>query len=277
MKKILLITLVVSIVVMFSACGKQDYTSLTPTRTPSSDTSGGTDPISNFNTVWTSENHVSGYEFNSAQTRTLSNFFGYSEAHKAWKECTAGYNGTTISGNCMNSSNPLRNYFSSSDYTYKPYPAPKNFGLVKYYKIRFAANVDEATREIIPGSAYLDIELNTATDSFYLRFSTVKTSLVVNNSTDEVTVTLKDGCGDITFKGTVQFDGSIDDAYITFLNTAESYKNPSCYYDGNLPDMMQGFDVEYPSTAPEGIHTSGGRGLLFHSGGTVLMNPFIEE
>lgn len=264
MKKTYFITLVVAAAVMISGCGRQKYNDFTPT-TPGSSVDAASNAIDKFNTIWVSENNLVGTEFAEAQKRTLSNFFGYNEAYKAWNGCKYGYeNFNTMT--CFDAGDPLRNYFLSHDYSYKPYPAPKDFGTVKYYKIRFAANVDDATGEMVEGDAYLDIELHTATETFTAVFSTVKTSLVVDDSTGDIAVTLQDDCGDISLNARLLPSGQIVDVDLSFLNTPDSYKKASCYHDGQLPDPMRGYTtMTYPSTAPTGMDVSGGRGRLFYS------------
>ncbi len=279
MKKVILTTIILGLVGMISACGKQGYTPLNPVN-PSPQPAGPTDPITKFNTIWTSENDMVGNEFDATQKRTLSNFFGYNSIYKAWKNCTTGFKGNTAQINCMASNDPERVYFISSDYSYKPYPAPKVFGDVQYYKIRFAANVSEATGKIIEGEAYIDIELHTDTDTFVTKFSVVKTGLVINESTGDLSVTLQDGCGDIRFAARLQNDGRLTNSRLTFSNNPDSYKTGACYHDGILPQGMQGYtnSMQYPSSSPVGIYTYGGRGYLFYSTDTGLhINTFYEE
>ncbi len=278
MKRTYLISLVAVVAVMLSSCGRQQYNPFTPTTTGTTGSVEAANPLDNFNTIWTSENYITvGSEFSDSQKRTLSNFFGYNDVYKAWNGCKYGYkNFNTMT--CFDSSDPLRTYFLANSYSYKPYPAPKDLGTVKYYKIRFAANVDEATREIIEGDAYLDIELHTATKTFNAVFSTAASSLVVDESTGDIAVTLEDECGDISFEATLLPDGKLTAVQMTFLNTPESYKNPSCYHDGKLPEGLTGYNsIVYPSSIPEGIDSMGGRAQLFISGSTVLINDFVEE
>ncbi len=278
MKKIFSITLIVAVAVMLSACGKQSYTPWTPTTPVAPQGAEAVDPITKFNTVWESDNYPSALDFNDTQKRTLSNFFGFSEAHKALSNlCPLGFKNTTTN-TCFSSTEIQRNYFTALDTSYKPYPSAKDFGTVTSYKIRFAVNVNTSTGELTPGDAYLDIDLKTSSDSFNVKFSVVKVPLTVNSSTGVATVTFEDECGDVTFSATVNpvvgVVTSVTGAKITFLNTPESYKKASCYHDGKLPTLISNNTMAiYPSTAPEGIHTDAGRGTLFIKTGTCPSNP----
>jgi hypothetical protein len=280
-----------------SACGQGEYRDLTTDR-PTSSTDAAApelDPITNFNTVWIAED--SNPVLTEKHKRTLANFFGFNTVNMAKKYynsnngCDWGYLGATTSSGCFAGpydttlmgltipGNPLSNYFKSNKTVLEFFPAPKDLGTVSGYTIRFAANVHDNTRKVIPGSAYIDFKLFASADVLSVKFTDAKVPLIVTNDTtclvggstvacDKLNVTFQDDCGDLTFTADL-VNGTLKNSKMTFMNSASSYKNPGCYSSRKLPNNAVKANTSIPSTAPEGIHTSSGRGELFQTVGIV--------
>ena len=275
MKNMKRLAIIVSaLAVVLAGCGKGDYQPISSlaSNTTTTTTTTTTDSISNFTTVWA----VTGTSpiLDTTHLRTLSNFLGYTTGHYASTgSCLYGYKGDALTGGCFSPSDILRNYFPSTKSYLAVYPAPKDLGSVLSYTIRFAANVDPATRKLVAGSAYIDLNVNAAVDSFTVTFATVKTALqVINNQTcsgvpcDQISVTFADDCGDLTLRANV-INGEIRNSTLSFLNTASSYKSAGCYSNKIVPVGM-GSNTSIPSTLPEGIHSYGNggtRGEIFQA------------
>lgn len=283
------IAIVFTLTIFLAGCGKGEYSSLsinTGTTTTSSTDTDVVD-ITQFNTVWAVEE--ASPALTASHLRTLANFLGYNTAHMAKTNgCLYGYNGVTTTSPCFGSTDVLRNYFPATATYLQVFPAPKSMGAVDSYKIRFAANVYDTTRKLIPGSAYLDINVVTSTEVFTVVFTTIKTDLqVVNNTTcngvacDKISVTFKDDCGDIAFKADV-INGSLLNSKLTFLNTVASYKTAGCYFGKVLPDnALKTYNSAIPTTVPLGVDTdsTGTRGELFKAfiGGYAGIQTFIGQ
>jgi hypothetical protein len=290
-----------ALTLVLNACGKGEYRPIETNRPESSTepAAPAVDPITNFNTVWIAEE--SNPVLNSTHKRTLANFFGFNTVNMAKKKyngnngCDWGYKGATTSSECFAgpysyyipgpfgglnvSADPLSNYFKSNSTVIQFFPAPKDLGTVSNYRIRFAADVHDNTRKVIPGSAYIDIRLVSSADVLSVKFTDTKLPLNVTNDTtcnvsgvsvdcDKLNVTFQDDCGDLTFTADL-VNGDLKNPKITFMNSASSYKNPGCYSNRILPNNAVKANNSIPSTAPEGIHTSSGRGELFQTVGIV--------
>ncbi|MCX6113461.1 MAG: hypothetical protein NTY22_09335 [Proteobacteria bacterium] len=293
MKKLAII--VSTLAVILAGCSKGEYQPLSSlsSNTTTTTTTTTVDPITKFNTVWATTDAPT--NLNTTHLRTLANFLGYNTGHYASTGvCLYGYKAVgLIMGDCYAAADILRNYFKATATYYQAFPAPKDLGSVSYYKIRFAANVDASTRKLTAGSAYLDISVETAADSFAITFPTVKTSLNVTNNLictdpdnnnasvacDKISVTFTDECGDITLKADVIGSG-LKNSKLTFLNKVSSYKNAGCYFDMIIP-LGVGSNTTIPATAPEGIHTdsTGTKGELFQivNGGYTGIPSFVEQ
>ena len=285
MKKL---TIIASILIVgLAGCSKGEYSPIStlPSTTTTTTTTTTIDPITNFNTVWATTD--SAPTLTTTHLRTLSNFLGYTTGHYASiGSCLYGYKGAALTGGCYASTDILRDYFPSTASYLLVYPAPLDLGSVASYTIRFAANVDSATRKLTPGSAYLDMTVDAAVDSFTVKFSTVKTALqVINNQTcgtvscDKISVTFSDDCGDLTFKANV-ISGQLQNSTISFLNTPASYRNAGCYYNNLLPSGIAANNA-IPTTLPEGIHSylnGNTRGEIFQAvNGYVGIPVFVEQ
>jgi hypothetical protein len=289
--------------VVIAGCGKGEYKPITTVPTTTSTEAATTvDPISKFTTQWFVEENSP--VLTAVHLRTLANFLGFNTSHYAIQGGQKyGFKSETApTGPSFVVTDVLRNYFTSSDHSYTVYPAPKDLGAVSYYKIRFAANVNDNTRKIIPGDAYLDVNVMAAGGSFNVKFATVKSPMQVLNDVtcdnntpavpaddftcDKVSVTFADDCGDLAFKADV-LNGELLNPVITFLNEASSYKAAGCYSDRKLPNDIIKYNYSMPSTLPEGIHSEdaandgtddGIRGELFKAaGGYAGMPMFIEQ
>ena len=285
MKKLAIIASILAVVL--AGCSKGQYLplSILPSTTTTTTSTTTVDPITNFNTVWATTD--TSPVLTITHLRTLSNFLGYTTAHYAVAGlCLYGHKGEALTGDCYGSTDILRDYFPSTATYWLAYPAPLDLGSVASYTIRFAANVDSATRKLTPGSAYLDMTVDAAVDSFTVKFSTVKTALqVINNQTcsgvscDKISVTFSDDCGDLTFKANV-ISGQLQNSTISFLNTPSSYRNAGCYYNNSLPSGI-GANNAIPTTLPEGIHSyanGGTRGEIFQTvSGYAGIPIFVEQ
>ncbi|MEI6079262.1 MAG: hypothetical protein WCQ53_01310 [bacterium] len=280
-----------ALAIMIAGCGKGTYTTPAPATvvTPAA-TSPAVDPISNFNTKWASEDQNPALD--STHLRTLANFLGYDTAHYAnipsgyTPGCIYGYHGAALSGGCIGSGDVLRNYFAAAAPYLLVYPAPMDLGSVTYYKIRFAANVEDSTRKMIPGDAYLDINVISAAESFTIKYATVKSALTVVEVActggnlppcEKINVTFGDDCGDIALSAD-RINGSLLNPIVTFTNTVASYKNKGCYFSRSLPDNALTVNNAIPSKLPKGIHSNGAKGELFKDADLYSGIPtFIEQ
>jgi hypothetical protein len=291
MKKLVIV--VSAFAVVLASCGKGEYKPMTTL--PTSDTSAAApavDPISNFTTVWASE--ASSPALNPVHLRTLASFLGFSTSHYAiMGNQKYGFKSeTTPSGPFYGPSDPMRNYFSASKNYYEVFPAPKDLGTVSYYKIRFAANVNDNTRKIIPGKAYLDVNVTASNGSFNVKFADVKSDLqvtldvVCDNNTpadttddfdcDKIAITFADDCGDLAFKSDVH-NGELVNPVVTFLNNAASYKSAGCYSGNKLPSKEIKYNNSISGTVPEGIHSNSGMGELFQTADATAAIPAITH
>ena len=288
------VAIMFTLTVFLAGCGKGEYLPISIDTGTTTTTSADTENlgITQFNTIWAVEeaNPV----LTGSHLRTLANFLGYNTAHNAKLSttyssgCIYGYNGPTSSSPCFAPTDFLRNYFPATATYFQVFPAPKSMGAVDSYKIRFAANVYDTTRKLIPGTAYLDINVVTSTEVFNVVFTTIKTDLqAVNNTTcngvpcDKISVTFKDDCGDIAFKADV-INGSLFNSKLTFLNTVASYKTAGCYFGKVLPNnALTTYNSAIPTTVPLGVDTdsTGTRGELFKAfiGGYAGIPAFIEQ
>jgi len=201
-------------------------------------------------------------------------------------DCRYGYkaeNFLDINGACFEIDNYLRAYFrnDSGSAIPKVYPGPKDVGnMVSDIKMRFGANIDEATRELVTGDgAYLEIKVATSHVSTTFKFDTVTSFSAVpaKFGKTDIKVTFSDDCGNITLEASM-WQGTLYNPRISFFNTGASYKKASCYYGGRLPNPAVRLN-NFPDVLPESIDTDPNdwsRAQLFvtHSN---LLNDFQEE
>lgn len=288
MKKLIILSVAIMLV---ASCGSGGYS--TVTRNNNNSTQGatptGSDPAANFNTLWISEGTPHNYDY---EKRGLANFFGYNTAHYSniTDGCFWGYTDETTNyyvpgytAPCFSPSSSYRNYFNASSSLIQPFPAPKDLGSVSSYSIRFAADVDSATRELIPGNAYLQITIYSTNETLRKEFTTMKAPMTVTSSVcggvdcELITASFKDDCGSAIFHATSfpSTGGTLTDAYVTFKQDKSSYKKGSCYYDGHLPNDLININNELSDSLPNGIALSSdsGHGMLFIDG----VADFIEQ
>jgi len=289
MKKLAIIASILAVV--FAGCSKGEYSPIStlPSTTATTTTTTVVNPLTSFNTVWATAD--TNPVLSATHLRTLSNFLGYTTGHYAsLGSCVYGYKGPALTGGCYGATDILRDYFPSTTSYLLVYPAPKDLGSISSYTIRFAADVDAATRKLVEGNAYLDITVDSAVDSFTVAFSTIKTALkAINNQScidngvtvtcDKVSVTFSDDCGDLAFKADV-INGQLKHSTISFLNTPSSYRNAGCYYNNSLPSGIAANNA-IPTTLPEGIHSylnGNTRGEIFQAvNGYVGIPVFVEQ
>ncbi len=302
MKKVLILSIAVMIL---ASCSKNGYEPIQRNNNNNSNpaTPSDVDPAASFNTLWISEEPAVAFTDNTAK-RTFANFFGYNTAHYAnlndlylgpdttgdgltdWVHgsCAYGYTddsttntimipstGQLLSAPCYSSSDFLRNYFTPSSTDVNLFPAPMDIGAVIAYKVRFAADVDEATRDIIVGgNAYLQIIMETASETFSREFVTMKSkvSVIPFGANYLVSASWTDECGSVTFHAHTDGGSVLTTPWITFKQSKDSYKNKSCYHDGSIPvDPTElKWNDEIPNSIPAGLMASGydvGNALLY--------------
>jgi hypothetical protein len=246
MKKVLILSITA---LLFASCSKSGYDTLTTTtnNNNSAVSPATVDPASNFNTIWIGE--ATAVSVTDVEKRNVANFFGYNTAHYAMvvpgNDCPYGYTGEYVTGPCYGAGDFLRDYSTTSDPVIGLFPAPMDIGTISSYEIRFAADVDPATRDVEPGSAYLQLIVNTPSATLSRELVTMQTSINVVQSgvCQNITASWTDGCGTVTFTASV-CDGALSNqlqsANIIFQQSLASYKNASCYYGGVLPvDPME--------------------------------------
>jgi hypothetical protein len=162
----------------------------------------------------------------------------------------------------------LKNYFTPTSPFINLFPAPIDIDSISSYKIRFAADVNDA-REVVPDSAYLQIIIDTASDTLSRELVTMKASVNVAPAStticslggQTIKASWKDGCGTVVFHADV-CDGAdhdkLQNVAITFKQDQASYKKASCYYDGRLP--VSSIDIqrndEITNALPGGLSAS---------------------
>ena len=282
MKKLIILSVAI---MMVASCGNGGYSTVTRNNNNSAQgaTPTGSDPAANFNTLWVSD----GVPVDTAQVqRGLANFFGYNTAHyvNILDNSYWGYvdETSTYGAPRFSSLDYLNNYFVATSYIIQPFPAPKDLGSVSSYSIRFAADVDPATREIVPGNAYLQVTIYSSSETLTRQFTTMKAPMqVVSCGVDceQITASFKDDCGSVIFHAASNpsSGGVLTAAYLTFKQDKASYKKGSCYYDGSLPNSLIAINDAMTDVLPSGIAASAsdpGNGLLFP--GTII-EDFIEQ
>jgi len=289
MKKVLILSLAAMVIY---SCGKGDYT--TTTRNTNNNNSSNaqtvTDPADNFDHLWISQASPV-YSDTAAEgiaKRALANFFGYNTSHYGNPiECLPGYVDQTsmMGGTCFDSASPLKNYYHPTGLLIQAFPAPMDLGSVANYKIRFAANVDAATQEVIPGNAYIQVIISAA-ENFSREFVTMKTSLQVSSAictisgTDYPCQKLKaswqDDCGDIAFVA-YAYEEELINPSVTFKKTKSSYTKKACYFDGQLPSDYMSLNSDITGAIPDGIPASGvdaGRANFLYG---ISIADFIQQ
>ncbi|MFH1223677.1 MAG: hypothetical protein V1647_04975 [Pseudomonadota bacterium] len=268
------------------ACGSGDYPPApVPTPPPLPAPVVEEDPISKFNTIWSV--NASDIAIDAREQRTLAAFLGFNTFHYSRKvgDCKYGYLGESYGmGGCFTAGDTMRNYFTNnSSINIWVYPAPKSIGsMVSQLHIRFAANVDEATNDVIPGDAYFDISVSTSYTSATVKLATVVAPLVVTDQcptgyTDcqKLEVTLGDDCGNVKFVAYAWHNRLIKPTF-SFYNYASSYKSGSCYVGGKLPSNLLK-NHSYPDSMPEFIDMDNydpSRGKILR---TTTLPDLIEE
>ena len=289
MKKLLIFSVAV---LMVASCGKSGY--LTVTRNNNNSvlpSTTVTDPADNFNTLWISEgtSELVAPQYENEQKRGLANFFGYNTAHYTNRQdnCLYGYTDESTmysyyySASCFGPHDVLRNYFTAnSDFIFRG-PAPKDISAVSSYSIRFAADVDEATREIVSGgSAYLQVTVS-AEETLTRAFTTMSTPMTVvscGTNCKQIKASFKDDCGVAIFHARYESDssGTLNTPYVTFKQSADSYKKAKCYYNKLLPNSVA-LSQDITSSLPSGLYQSAsdpGNAILFPA---TSLNDFVEQ
>ena len=288
MKKLLTLSVALLSVLIY-ACGSSGYNTTTRNNNNSSaSTQSDVDPASKFNTLWVTTDTPA--SITDTEKRTLANFFGYNTAHIATTLASQNALDGFVDGNygaTFAATDPMRNYFRPSSPIYRPFPAPMDLGTVSSYKIRFAADVDDATREVIPGKAFLDITVYAGSATLKLAFDEMKSPLAVSDASciivglgaqpcQRIMASWKDDCGDIAIVAYV-YEDKLMFPSITYRNSLSSYKDASCYYGGTLPTDILKINTEIPNALPSGVSVSpldAGRGQLFQ---VSVIPSFIEQ
>ena len=286
MKKLIILSVAILLV---ASCGKGGYSPLSRINNNNSQaaTPAAGDPAAAFNTIWISDGVPSSTD---QEKRGLANFFGYNTAHYAnvLDNCYYGFNDETSTthytgASCFGPNDFLRNYFNPTSYFILPFPAPKDLGSVSTYSVRFATNVDPATREIQPGSAYLQVTIYSTSETLSKQFTTMKAPMTVVScgiDCDIITASFKDGCGSAILHAVSNpsSSGTLSAVDISFKQDKASYKKGTCYAGGHLPNgVAVNNDLNTMVDAlPGGIATSPtdlGNGELFING----INDLIEQ
>ena len=281
-------TLIFSITLfVLASCGNSGYQPITRNNNNSSPatTTTGSDPAAAFTTIWLSE----GTPISTSQEkRGIANFFGYNTTHYTNQllGCYYGYTDETsqtpyTGANCFLSNDYLRNYFTAANMLVFPGPAPKDLGTVTDYKIRFAANLDNA-RDLVAGNAYLQVTAYSSSETLSREFTVMKSPMQVVSSTCgtpavpcvKITASFKNDCGGAILHA-IYYPGSsgiLTSVYVTFKQDKASYKKGICYSDGHLPTgVVMSNDIT--DTLPSGIAASpdAGNGMLFVGGVVDLL------
>lgn len=283
MKKIFLLFLVLTF-----SCGQSMYTEAY--RYTGTDTTGNTTDtstaslISQFNTIWTSTTY--NVTVNPAQKRAIANIFGYNTAHfskvdKTYSYGEDSYTGSTncpwgfmseyaSSGSCYTSTDTFRNYFEYNDVKFidgviAASPSPRDIGTINSIKVTLGLNVSEyVPDEIETDKAYLGLVVDTTAETFSLYIGGSSQTKTVSINGTSLKIKFEDGCGvieldavatDTTFK-------TINITTIRYFNNASSYKNASCYYNGETPSLFYQLKT-IPNKIPSGVDEVSGLGLLF--------------
>lgn len=273
MKKVLIFSIAI---LVFASCGNSGYSPITRTNDNSQPaTPTDSDPLSAFNTMWTSDGVPTG---TAQEKRALANFFGYNTAHYAnvADNCYYGYTDeTSMWGwggvSCFSSTHFLRNYFPATTYFIYPSPAPKDLGSVTGYSIKFGANVDEATRELVEGgNVYLKVTIDSSSATLTREFTTTTDKVSITTDThgnQHITASLKDDCGKVTFSAVSESSGVLSNASITFKQDKASYKKAACYHSGTVPNGVE-LNTDITDALPNGVN-----GMLFVGG----VEDFVEQ
>jgi len=244
-------TLILSIaILMVASCGKSGYQTVTPNLNGSQGaTTVGSDAYDSFSGKWIVDGTPG--SITPEGMRGLANFFGYNTAHytNSLDGCYYGYTDETsmnhyTGASCFSSSNTLSNYFTAATNFIFPGPAPMDLGSISSYRVRFAASINETTRELVPGNAYLQVILYSSNETLSREFTamkvpmTVVSSLCSGNACDKITASFTDVCGTATLHANSfpSSSGTLKGVYISFRQSQSSYKNGKCYFDGRLPN-----------------------------------------
>lgn len=293
MKKLITLILIASFA-LIGACSKKGYNNSLISRNSgnfSSDSdTGSLDETTTYNTTWSGVS--SNLTTSDNDKRAIANFYGYNTFHYTKKYTVTlpfgggthyfgayGYKSeTSYTGDVFDSNDFLRNYFNfdaiSSSLALKASPAPKNIGDVYNAKVIFKANIDEATEEILTDSAYLYIEFETEAKTLKVSFNNLD-SMVLNSGSYDLRANFSDGCGTVVLEANLASNGSSYDLvgiHISYVNSASSYKDSSCYYNG-ASGIVWGLakTFTFPNRLPDGLDYTSRYPIINNSEDTIVL------